>query len=138
MHNTVVHIENEQGSYMINGHGVSNVLRLSLAFLLNNDLLKNNLIFFVDGQKTLQEAIIKSFSWFSPVQIILDLYHLKKKCYLQFSLGLTGYKLTASIRYDIKHLLWYGATDKAIEYLKEIDTKNIKNKYEITKLVNYL
>lgn len=104
VHNTVVHIENEHGSYMLNGYGVSNVLRLSLAFLLNNDLLKNNLIFFVDGQKTLQEAIIKSFSWFSPVQIILDWYHLKKKCDLQFSLGLIGYKLTASIRSEVKHL----------------------------------
>jgi hypothetical protein len=138
VHNTVIHIENEQDSYMLNGYGVSNVLRLSLAFLLNNDLLKNNLIFFVDGQKTLQEAIIKSFSWFSPVQIILDWYHLKKKCDLQFSLGLTGYKLTASIRSEVKHLLWYGTTDKAIESLKKIDTKNIKNQCEITKLINYL
>jgi hypothetical protein len=54
VHNTVVHIEHGQGSYILNGHGVSNVLRLLLAFLLNNNLLKNNLIFFVDGQKTLQ------------------------------------------------------------------------------------
>ena len=131
VHNTVVHIENEQGSYMLNGYGVSNVLRFSLAFLLNNDLLKNNLIFFLDGQKTLQEAVIKAFSWFSPVKIILDWYHLKKKCDLQFSLGLIGYKLTASIRSEITHLLWYGATDKAIEYLKNVDTKNIKNQDEI-------
>lgn len=138
VHNTVVHIENEQGSYMLNGYGVNNVLRLSLAFLLNNELLKNNLIFFVDGQKTLQEAIIKSFSWFSPVQIILDWYHLKKKCDLQFSLGYPSYKLTASIRSEVKHLLWYGATDKAIESLKKIDTKNMKNQGEITKLINYL
>lgn len=114
------------------------MLRLSLAFLLNNDLLKNNLIFFVDGQKTLQEPIINAFSWFSPVQIILDWYHLKKKCDLQFSLGLIGYQLTDSIRSKIKTLLWYGATDKAIEYLNQIETKNIKNKKEITKLINYL
>lgn len=33
VHNTVVHIEKEQGSYMLNGHGVTNVLRLSLAAL---------------------------------------------------------------------------------------------------------
>jgi len=102
VHNTVVHIEHGQGSYILNGYGVANVLRLLLAFLLNNNLLKNNLV-FVDGQKTLQEAIIKAFSWFSPVQIILDWYHLKKKCDLQFSLGLIGYKLTASIRSEVKH-----------------------------------
>ena len=138
VHNTVVHIEHKQGSYVLNGHGVNNVLRLSLAFLLNNDLLKNNLVFFVDGQKILQEAIIKSFSWFSPVQIILDWYHLKKKCDLQFSLGLTGYKLTASIRSEVKHLLWYGATNKAIDYLRKIDTIYIKNQEAIDKLINYL
>lgn len=104
VHNTVVHIENEQGSYWRYGHGVSNVLKLSLALGRYNDLLKNNLMIEVDGQKTLQETIIKAFLWFSRVQIILDWYHLKKKCDLQFSLGLIGYKLTASIRSEVKHL----------------------------------
>jgi len=61
VHNTVVHIENEQGSYWRYGYGVSNVLRLSLALGRYNDLLRNNLMIEVDGQKTLQEAIIKAF-----------------------------------------------------------------------------
>lgn len=138
IHNTVVHLEHAQGSYLLNGQGVTNVLRLSLAFLLKNDLLDNNLIVFADGQTTWQESIIKAFSWFSPIQIILDWYHLKKKCDLQFSLGLIGSKLTASIRSEVKQLLWYGATDKAIEYLQEIDRKNIKNQEAIDKLINNL
>jgi len=138
VHNTVLHLEHKQGSYILNGLGVNNVLRLSLAFLINNDLLKNNLIFFVDGQTTLQEAITQYFSWFSPIQIILDWYHLKKKCDSQFSLGLIGYKHTVSNRSEVKHLLWYGATDEAIDYLRKIDEKYIKNQDAIDKLINYL
>lgn len=35
-------------------------------------------------------------------------------------------------------MLWYGATNKAIDYLRKIDTKYIKNKEGIDKLINYL
>jgi hypothetical protein len=57
VHNTVVHIEHEQGSLGRYGHGVSNVLRLLLALGRYNDLLKNNLRLEVDGQKTRFDSI---------------------------------------------------------------------------------
>ena len=72
VHKPKVHIEHEQGSYWRYGHGVTNVLRLSLALGRNNELLKNNLRIEVDGQKTLFDTIIKAFLWVSKIQIILD------------------------------------------------------------------
>ena len=138
IHNTVVHIEHGQGSYLLNGHGVGNVLKLVLALERDNDLLKNNLIFFVDGQKTLFDPIVKAFLWVSKIQIILDWYHLKKKCELQFSLGLLGYKSTSSIRSQIKQERRYGAVDCAHDFLRKIDVKFVKNQEAIDKLINYL
>jgi len=70
--------------------------------------------------------------------MILDWYHLKKKCDLQFSLGLKGYKLTQDIRSKVKHFLWYGATDEAIHFLNQIEKQSIKNQESIDKLIIYL
>ncbi len=74
LHNTVSHIQRGKETYLINGYGVVVVLRLILAFLLHNDLLQDNLIFFFDGQKSLGKAIVRVFSWFKPIQLILDWY----------------------------------------------------------------
>jgi hypothetical protein len=35
-------------------------------------------------------------------------------------------------------LLWYGATDKAIDLLKEIEDPSIKSKPDMEKLIDYL
>lgn len=62
VHNTVANIHREEKSYIINGSSIVDVLRVIVGFLLNNDLLKYRLQFFVDGQKTLQCGILKAFS----------------------------------------------------------------------------
>jgi hypothetical protein len=43
----------------------------------------NGFNFFVDGQKTLQAAILQAFSWCINASIILDWYHLEEKCRLR-------------------------------------------------------
>lgn len=83
-------------------------------------------------------AILKAFSWFSLSHVILDWYHLKKKCDSLFSLGLKGYKLTAESQTKIKQLLWYGGTDEAITSLHNKDPKWIKNQEAIDQLITYL
>jgi len=60
--NTVIHVEKEGASYILNGAGVLCVLRQLLAFLLHNHLLKNTLMFFVDGH-SLYSSVIDFFSW---------------------------------------------------------------------------
>jgi hypothetical protein len=112
--NTVAHIAHEENAYVINGDNVAPVLRLVLAFLLHNQLLSNNLIFFVDGYKSLYPAILSTFCWFSPLQIILDGYHLEKRCKEQLSLALKGRVIRNSWSEQLLPCLWHGCVDRAI------------------------
>src|SRR5437667_10857039 len=48
--NTVIHIEKEGASYILNGYVVLCVMRILLAFFFYNHLLENILMFFVDAR----------------------------------------------------------------------------------------
>lgn len=137
VHNTIFHIEHNGKSYTLNGKGTVSVLRLLIAILLNNDLLKYHLRFFVDGQRTLQAAIFKAFSWYKSISLILDWYHLEEKCKIQLSLALNGRVIRNKVLDEIVPLLWYGLVDKAIEHLGTIADSAIKNAKELEKLIGY-
>ena len=105
---TVIHIQHQQSQYVLNGLGWANLLSWLIAFLVHNDLLVYNLIFFVDGQKTLRAAIQKAFSWFLPIQIILDWYHLEQKCKQHLSMALKGRQIRNTVLPLLLSLLWHG------------------------------
>ena len=137
VHNTIFHIECNGRSYTLNGAGTVNVLLLLIAFLLNNDLLKYHLRFFVDGQRTLHAAILKAFTWYKSISLILDWYHLEEKCKIQLSLALNGRIIRNKILDEIIPLLWYGLVDKAIDHLGTVADSAIKNRKELEKLIQY-
>jgi len=136
--NTVAHIAHEENSYIINGYNVVTVLRLVVAFLLHNQLLANNLIFFVDGYKTLYPAILSTFCWFSPLQIILDWYHLEKRCKEQLSLALKGRVIRNAWLAQLLPCLWHGCVDRAIVLLQTLEPASIKNQEALDTLIGYL
>jgi hypothetical protein len=137
-HNTVAHIGHEGHSYIINGYNVVTVLRWVVAFLLHNQLLSHNLIFFVDGYKALYPAILSAFSWFSPLQIILDWYHLEKRCKEQLSMALKGRVIRNSLLEQLLPCLWHGCVDRAIALLQTVDPATIKNQDALDTLLGYL
>ena len=137
-HNTVAHIAHEENSYIINGYNVATVLRLVLAFLLHNQLLSNNLIFFVDGYKSLYPAILSAFSWFAPLQIILDWFHLEKRCKEQLSLALKGRLIRNSLLEQLLPCLWHGCVDRAMALLQTVAPASIKNQDALETLIGYL
>jgi hypothetical protein len=137
-HNTVAHIAYNGATYLINGKGIMRVLHLVLAFLLHNHLLSHNVIFFVDGHKTLYTAIRYVFSWFPPVQIILDWYHLEKRCKEQLSLALKGRTLRNTLLEQLLPCLWHGCVDRAIVVLQAVEPTQIKNQAELETLIGYL
>lgn len=137
VHNTVIHVEQGDGSYILNGYGIWNVLRLLLAFLLNNDLLSHHLVFFVDGH-SLYSSVVQYFCWHPQVSVILDWYHLKKKCQELLSMASKGSKIRNSILEGLMPLLWHGLVDQAIDYLSHIATDQIKNDDELKHLMSYL
>jgi hypothetical protein len=138
VHNTIAHIQKQEQSYTVNGSSVVLTLRIVLGFLLNNDLLRYRLQFFVDGQKTLHAAIIKAFSWYSNIVMILDWYHLEEKCKKQLSMAMKGRHMRNAILAQLRYDLWYGLVDQAMLYLSTLDDDLIRNRVELENLVNYL
>lgn len=138
VHNTIVHIQKGERSYTVNGRSVISALRVLVGFLLNNDLLRYRLQFFMDGQRTLQSAILKFFSWFKNIGIILDWYHLEDKCERQLSLAMKGKQIRNDVLKDLMRLLWYGMVDGAIKYLSNLDKDLIKNMDALVTLINYI
>jgi hypothetical protein len=135
--NTVIHVEQGDGSYILNGYGVWCVLRLLLAFLLNNNLLRYHLVFFVDGH-SLYSSVVQYFCWHPQVSVILDWYHLKKKCRELLSMASKGSQIRNAILEELMPLLWHGLVDQALEYLGHIAADQIKNDDELKHLMNYL
>ncbi len=138
VHNTVVHISKGERKYTLNGYGINNVLRFVIAFIFNNDLMGSRLQFFTDGHTILNEAILKRFRWLINIGIILDWYHLEKKCKEQLSMAMKGREIRNKVLEQLLPLLWYGLTDKAIALLDEIRESGIKKKAAMEKLVAYL
>lgn len=136
-HNTVAHIAHADAAYLINGQGIGRVLRLVLAFLLHNHLLSHNLIFLVDGHRTLYTAILSAFSWFPSFQIILDWYHLEKRCKEQLSLALKGRTIRNTLLEQLLPCLWYGCVDRAMALLQAVEPTQIKDQAALDNLMGY-
>ena len=138
VHDTIAHVAHAGASYIINGNGIVGVLRLVLAFLLHNHLLQYNLIFFVDGQRTLYTAIWRAFAWLQPVQVILDWYHLEKRCKEQLSLALKGRVIRNALLEQLRPSLWHGCVDRAIASLQAVEPDEVKNQEALDTLIGYL
>ena len=138
VNNTVVHIQQGAGQYILNGLGLQNTLKCLLAFLLSNQLLANRkLVFFVDGDMHLRDKLQNMFSWL-PFEIVLDWFHLAKKCKERLSMAMKGKEMRNAALKQLLVLLWLGKTDMAINYLKCLDPASIKNSAHIVKLIEYL
>ena len=126
VYTTVAQVDHDEGSYVLVGAHTRGVLRLLLAFLLDNGLWKQGLTFLTDGQKTLQGAIVRAFSWWKEVRLILDWYHLDKKCKEELSRMMTGRDVRNTALEEMRHLLWHGLVDRAIRFLRQLDPETIK------------
>lgn len=137
VHNTVIHIEKNEKSSLITGHGLHHVLSLLIAFLLQSDLVQYRFQFFTDGYTVLHEAIRRCFSWYKNLGILLDWYHLEEKCQLQLSLAMKGRMMRNEALNELLPLLWYGLVDHAIAFVKRIDASQLKNPDALTQLIGY-
>ena len=135
--NTVVKVMSDDEEEILTGIGMTGVFMMLLGFLLHNQLLVNqSLIFFTDGAKNIR-AHIKDFFGFRPYRIILDWYHLQKKCGEYLSMAIKGTKNRNEILERLKALLWVGDVKGARVLLKYIDDKFIKDQRWIDKLDAY-
>lgn len=137
VHNTVIHVEQGGRFYLLNGYGVVWVLRLLVAFLLHNQFRGQTLVFFVDGH-SLYSSVLAFFSWYKNKLIILDWYHLHKKCKELLSMALNGRDIRHAVLKSLTPLLWHGLVDQAIAYLRSLPEAEMKNEDALLHLVQYL
>ena len=138
--NTVVHIQNKESKvYTALSPTVSQMMPIVLAFLLSNGLLSQpgSLVFFTDGARDLRKAIQNTFH-FIPFKIILDWFHLKKKCKELLSMAINGKHIKNQILTELLALLWLGKVDQAIDLLRDVKADHIKNAMQRDTLITYL
>lgn len=135
--NTVVHIEQAKEKYLLNGKSTVEILPILIAFLINNRLLNFQMQFFVDGEKSLHNAILAKFDWHKSFSLKLDWYHLEEKCKMELSMALKGRTLRNEVLAVLLKYLWIGEIDAAIKVLRKIDNENIKEQVHIDRLIGY-
>ena len=136
--NSVAYVEVQAQHCTLTGRSVAEVLLFCLALLLQTGQILKRLYFFTDGQTSLKETILTRFAWHPQVTLLLDWYHLVKKCKEHLSTALKGRELRNQHARTLLRLLWFGAWQEAVESLKAIPAEQIKNPQGMDKLLTYL
>lgn len=137
--NTVIHVQADGNSYYITAIGMERAFSILLAFLLKNGLMEDRiLVFFTDGAKDIKKHIESVFA-FRQYTIVLDWYHLKKKCKELISSSIKGGKDEKhEIMRHLLRMLWVGNADEARVYLQRLDPAKVKSIHWRDELVNYI
>ena len=137
---TNVHIVAGSRHYVITTAQVlEHAFMLLMAFLLQNDLIRNHdIVFFTDGAKCIQSCIEKYFRGHKYL-LILDFYHLIKHCEQGLSMAISKPAIRNQVLYgNLSGMLWNGKTDQAIKYLSELPDSAVKNKAQLQDVIDYL
>src|SRR2546421_4686911 len=128
VNNTVVHLQDKDAkTYTLNTPTISQMMIIVLAFLLSNELMKlaGSLVFFTDGARDLRSAIQSAFHFIS-YKIILDWYHLEKKCKDLLSMAINGKQVKNQILTALLVWLWLGKENQGIGLFCDFKAGNIK------------
>ena len=138
VNNRIAYIEESGQRYTLVARDYFALMRVVLAFLLNNKLCHKILYFYVDGERSITNAITALFSWHPRIRLIMDWYHLQHKCAELLSSALKGRKIRNEHLKQVTYFLWYGCAPKAIEYLNNLSSEHIKNQKALGTLTTYL
>jgi len=137
VHTTVAHVQTDGERRIFASASAFITCAVVLAFLLVNKKLRSNWVFFVDGQRTLHDLLLRVFSWQGTLQLILDWPHVVKKCKETLSLALNGRRARNEALKPLLRQLWHGTVDGVIACLGQIDPGQIKSTDAIERLVGY-
>ena len=136
--NTVADIETNNNSYTVTGVGMRKVFLYVLAYLLQHNLLAGkSLVFFTDGARDIFANIAELFS-FRSYTVILDWYHLKKRCQEYLSMSVKGKEKRNVILQKLLRILWVGNVDEALAYLQNLDGNTLRPTNRIEDLCQYI
>jgi hypothetical protein len=137
--NTVAHIQSgKRETYTLTTATITQMMIVLVAFLLSNRLMfvPGQIVFFTDGAEDLLLAIQKVFA-FLPFKIILDWYHVDKKCQQRLSMAMKGKEKRKTVLQELLAWVWIGKVDQAIGYLRSLNPDDIKDAEHIEKLIGY-
>lgn len=136
---SVAHVARGAAIYCLVADSVPAVLRQVGALLAANELHRHGLLFFIDGQRSLQDAIVDFWARRGRYRLILDWYHLQKKCRELGSLGLKGSIAAKKVHLEaLRQLLWYGLVDRAGAYLDALPEDAVRCPEDIERFKGYL
>ncbi len=108
-----------------------------LAYLLSHHLLEEkNLVFFTDGANDIRKQIETHFA-FRSFTIILDWYHLKKRCQEYLSMSVKGKEQRNTILQKLLRILWAGNVAEAVAFLESLDKALLRPVNRIADLCRY-
>ncbi len=136
--NTVADIETKQGSHTVTGVGMRKTFLFVLAYLLQHEMLAGKtLVFFTDGARDIFTNIAEIFS-FHSYTVILDWYHLKKRCQEYLSMSAKGKQKRNEILQKLLRILWAGNVDEAMTYLQNLSKSVLRPNNRIDDLLRYI
>lgn len=129
-------VATNEGYRYISGHGDSFLRHLLVLTLLCLGSHRS-LLLIADGAGWIRDFFTQMLGRVPNKQMILDWYHLHKKCYDLTSMICKGRQAKAELLLQLHRHLWRGQVDAAIDLLQAYRPQ-AKNDSALDKLINYL
>jgi len=129
-------VATDEGYRYISGHGDSFLRHLLVLTLLCLGSHRS-LLLIADGAGWIRDFFTQMLSRVPNKQMILDWYHLHKKCYDLTSMLCKGRQAKAELLLQLHRHLWRGQVDAAIDLLQAYRPQ-AKNDSALDKLISYL
>ena len=118
--------------------GMKKAFLVVLAYLLDKGMLENrSLVFFIDGASNLLTNIAQMFA-FHPYRVILDWYHLVKRCQEYLSMSFKSKEDKKRTLQKLLRVLWVGNVTEAIVYLRNLNPGLLRPNHRVCDLIGYL
>jgi hypothetical protein len=129
-------IATREGFRYLSGCGETVLDQLYLLLLLCGGLHKW-VTLLGDGARWIRRFLVERLAAFPHKKLVLDWYHLVKKCYELTSMICRGRKAKASLMGRLIPRLWHGQVDEAIAQL-EAHRAECRNEEKLDELIDYL
>jgi hypothetical protein len=124
------------GFWYVSGQGRS-FERKVLAALRRLKMQIERLIVLADGASWIRDFYSTDLALIALSELILDWYHLQKKCHELLSMVCCGRKAREAVEVQLRPLLWHGDVDVACGLLEALRPQ-ARNEKKLDELIGYL
>ena len=138
----VAHVECGGRKYVLTAESMFAACGAAIALMLELGILRGRrLVVLSDGGVDIRTCARDLLS-FCTVTVILDWFHLRKRCCELLSMALRGGKSNFPMQYEVKRrlfrMLWAGNVEAACAYLEGLEEEKLKCRARLEELVRYL